>query len=247
MFKTVAFGAEILKTVPGRVSSEVPAALSYDTEATVKEALEIISLYKQAGIDKDRVLIKIASTWEGIQAAAILERDYGIHCNLTLLFNLAQAVACAEAKVNLVSPFVGRILDWYKRSTGKDYESHNDPGVISVKTIYDYYKKFDYKTVIMGASFRNTGEIEELSGIDFLTISPALLDQLSQSNKHVERKLTPSKAKESSIEKLEMTHELFNQMMSKDPMASELLSEGIKKFDQDSQKLLQWLKKKIEC
>lgn len=160
---------------------------------------------------------------------------------------MAQAVACAEADVTLVSPFVGRILDWYKRSTGKDYESHNDPGVISVKTIYDYYKKFDYKTVIMGASFRNTGEIEELSGIDFLTISPALLDQLSQSNKHVERKLTPSKAKDSSIEKLEMTHELFNQMMSNDPMASELLSEGIKKFDQDSRKLLQWLKEKIVC
>lgn len=160
---------------------------------------------------------------------------------------MAQAVACAEANVTLVSPFVGRILDWYKRSTGKDYESHNDPGVISVKTIYDYYKKFDYKTVIMGASFRNTGEIEELSGIDFLTISPALLDQLSQSNKHVERKLAPSKAKESSIEKLEMTHKLFNQMMSNDPMASELLSEGIKKFDQDSHKLLQWLKEKIVC
>lgn len=236
-----------MKIVPGRVSSEVPAALSYDTEATVKEALEIISLYKQHGVDKDRILIKIASTWEGIQAAAILERDYGIHCNLTLLFNLAQAIACAEAKVTLVSPFVGRILDWYKKTTAQNYESHNDPGVISVKTIYEYYKKFDYKTVIMGASFRNTGEIEELSGIDFLTISPTLLDQLSQSTKSVERKLDPSKAKESSIEKLEMTHELFTQMMSKDPMASELLSEGIKKFDQDSQKLLEWLKEKIKC
>lgn len=243
----MAFGAEILKTVPGRVSSEVPSALSYDKEATLKEALEIISLYKQAGIDKDRVLIKIASTWEGIQAAAILERDYGVHCNLTLLFNLAQAIACAEAKVTLISPFVGRILDWYKRTTGKEYESYNDPGVVSVKTIYEYYKKFDYSTVIMGASFRNTSEIEELSGIDFLTISPALLDQLSQSNKHVERKLIPSKAKESSIEKLEMTYELFNQMMSEDPMASELLADGIKKFDQDSQKLLQWLKGKIKC
>lgn len=243
----MAFGAEILKIVPGRVSSEVPAALSYHTEATVKEALEIISLYKQAGIEKDRVLIKIASTWEGIQAAAILERDYGIHCNLTLLFNLAQAVACAEAKVTLISPFVGRILDWYKRSTGQDYESQNDPGVLSVKTIYEYYKKFDYNTVIMGASFRNTGEIEELSGIDFLTISPALLEQLNQSSKHVERKLDPSKAKESSIEKLDMTHDLFKQMMSNDPMASELLSDGIKKFDQDSQKLLQWLKDKINC
>lgn len=164
-----------------------------------------------------------------------------------MLFNLAQAVACAEAKVTLISPFVGRILDWYKRATGKEYESHNDPGVVSVKTIFEYYKKFGYNTVIMGASFRNIGEIEELSGIDFLTISPTLLDQLSRSNKHIERKLIPSKAKESSIEKLEMTHDLFNQIMSKDHMASELLSEGIKKFDQDSHKLLQWLKEKIKC
>lgn len=234
-----------MKTVPGRVSSEVPAALSYDTEGTVKEALEIISLYKKSGIEKDRVLIKIASTWEGIQAAAILERDHGIHCNLTLLFNLAQAIACAEANVTLISPFVGRILDWYKRTTGKDYESSNDPGVASVKTIYEYYKKFDYKTVIMGASFRNTGEIEELSGIDFLTISPTLLDQLSQSTKHIERNLTPSKAKESNIEKIDMTKERFVQMMADDPMATELLSEGIKKFDQDSQKLLHWLKDKV--
>lgn len=234
-----------MKIVPGRVSSEVPASLSYDTEATVKEALEITSLYEKQGVDKKRILIKIASTWEGIQAAAILERDHGIHCNLTLLFNLAQAIACAEANVTLISPFVGRILDWYKKTTAQNYEAHNDPGVISVKSIYEYYKKYDYKTVIMGASFRNTGEIEELSGIDFLTISPALLDQLSQSTKSVERKLIPAKAKESPIGKLEMTHELFNQMMSKDPMASELLSEGIKKFDQDSQKLLEWLKAKL--
>lgn len=202
-------------------------------------------MYKEAGIEKDRILIKIASTWEGIQAAAILERDHGIHCNLTLLFNLAQAIACAEAKVTLISPFVGRILDWYKRTTGKNYESHTDPGVLSVKSIYEYYKKFDYGTVIMGASFRNTGEIEELAGIDFLTISPSLLDQLNQSNKHIERKLSPNMAKESQIKKLDMTRELFEQMMSEDPMASELLSEGIKKFDQDSQKLLQWLKDKI--
>ena len=234
-----------MKIVPGRVSSEVPAALSYDTEATIEEALEIISLYKKSGVEKDRVLIKIASTWEGIQAAAILERDHGIHCNLTLLFNLAQAISCAEANVTLISPFVGRILDWYKRATGKDYESFSDPGVASVKAIYDYYKKFDYKTVIMGASFRNTGEIEELSGIDFLTISPTLLDQLSQSAKQIERKLIPRKAKESKVEKINMTKELFTQMMAEDPMATELLIEGIKKFDQDSQKLLQWLKDKI--
>lgn len=234
-----------MKIVPGRVSSEVSASLSYDTDATVKEALQIISLYKQAGVEKDRVLIKIASTWEGIQAAAILERDYGIHCNLTLLFNLAQAVACAEAKVTLVSPFVGRILDWYKKSEGKEYESCNDPGVMSVKSIYNYYKKFDYKTVIMGASFRNIGEIEELAGIDFLTISPTLLDQLSQSTKTVERKLAPNKAKESDIEKIDMTQARFNEMMASDPMASDLLSDGIKKFDQDSKKLLNWLCEKI--
>lgn len=227
------------------MSSEVSAALSYNTEATVKEALEIISLYKKLGIGKERVLIKIASTWEGIQAAAILERDHEIHCNLTLLFNLAQAIACAEAGVTLISPFVGRILDWCKRATGSEYASCNDPGVVSVKAIYEYYKKFDYKTVIMGASFRNTDEIEELSGIDFLTISPALLDQLSQSTKQVERKLSPSKAKESNIEKIDMTRECFTQMMSEDPMATELLTEGIKKFDHDSQKLLQWLKEKI--
>ena len=234
-----------MKIVPGRVSSEVPAALSYNTEATVKEALELISLYKKSGIEKNRVLIKIASIWEGIQAAAILERDHGISCNLTLLFNLAQAIACAEANVTLISPFVGRILDWYKRTTGKEYDSFNDPGVVSVKNIYEYYKKFDYKTVIMGASFRNIGEIEELSGIDFLTISPVLLEQLSQSAKQVERKLTPLSAKESDIEKINMTKERFVHMMSEDPMANELLTEGIKKFDQDSQKLMQWLKDKV--
>lgn len=202
-------------------------------------------MYKRAGIEKERVLIKIASTWEGIQAAAILERDYDIHCNLTLLFNLAQAIACAEAKVTLISPFVGRILDWYKKSEGKEYESWNDPGVVSVKSIYEYYKKFDYKTVIMGASFRNVGEIEELSGIDFLTISPTLLDQLSKTTKSIERKLALNNAKESKIQKVEMTHSLFNETMAFDPMASELLAEGIKKFDQDSKKLLNWLQEKI--
>ena len=159
---------------------------------------------------------------------------------------MAQAIACAEAKITLVSPFVGRILDWYKRTTGKEFESKNDPGVLSVKSIYEYYKKFDYGTVIMGASFRNTGEIEELAGIDFLTISPTLLDQLSKSTCSVERKLDPAKAKESSIEKVSMTRELFDQMMAADPMATELLSDGIKKFDQDSQKLIQWLKDKTK-
>lgn len=239
------FGAEILKIVPGRVSSEVPASLSYDTQATISEALEIIGLYQSIGIDKNRVLIKIASTWEGIQAASILERDHGIHCNLTLLFNLTQAVACAEARVTLVSPFVGRILDWYKRSTGLEYEAKSDPGVISVKSIYEYYKKFDYGTVIMGASFRNIGEIKELCGIDFLTISPTLLNELSVSQIQVTRKLCPSIAKASDIQKIELNHEIFSSMMNADPMASELLSEGIKKFDQDSKKLLLWIKEQI--
>ena len=242
----MAFGAEILKIVPGRVSSEVPAALSFNTEATLKEALKIISLYKAAGIDKERILIKIASTWEGIQAAAILERDHGIHCNLTLLFNLAQAIACAEAKVTLVSPFVGRILDWSKRTSGKEFSAQTDPGVLSVKSIFNYYKKFDYKTVIMGASFRNIAEIEELTGIDYLTISPTLLHQLSQTEPtRVNCNLTISNAKAAQIQKIEMDREKFDEMMKADLMASELLMDGIKKFDQDSQKLLQWIKEKL--
>lgn len=190
-------------------------------------------------------MIKIASTWEGIQAAAILEKDHGIHCNLTLLFNMAQAIACAEAQVTLISPFVGRILDWYKKSTGLDYTSQEDPGVISVKAIYNYFKKFGYKTVIMGASFRNTGEIEELAGIDYLTISPTLLNQLSQSSKHIECKLNHEEAMKADINRVEMTREYFNDFMESDPMASELLHDGIKKFDQDSQKLIDWLKTQL--
>ena len=241
----MAFGAEILKIVPGRVSTEVPAALSYDSEATVREALAIIAQYEKLGIAKDRVLIKIASTWQGIQAAAVLERDHGIHCNLTLLFNMAQAIGCAEAGVTLISPFVGRILDWNKRVQGRDFSAQEDPGVLSVKSIYNYYKKFGYGTVVMGASFRNVGEIEELAGVDFLTISPALLEQLDGSQKTLERKLSPEQAKVCEIERVHMTRELFEQMMAKDPMATELLSDGIKKFDQDSQKLLSWLKEKM--
>lgn len=242
----MAFGAEILKIVPGRVSTEAPAALSYDTEATVKEALNIIEQYKKLGISKERVLIKIASTWQGIQAAARLEREHGIHCNLTLLFNLAQAVACAEAGVTLISPFVGRILDWHKRVHARDYTPAEDPGVLSVRTIYNYFKKFGYGTVVMGASFRNVGEIEELAGVDFLTISPALLDQLAKSDRVLQRKLSPEKAQESDIERMHMTEALFNEMMTNDPMASELLVDGIKKFDQDSQKLMTWLKQRID-
>lgn len=236
-----------MKIVPGRVSTEVPAALSYETEATVKEALNIIAQYKKLGIGKERILIKIASTWQGIQAAARLEREHGIHCNLTLLFNLAQAIACAEAGVTLISPFVGRILDWHKRVHGREYSAAEDPGVLSVRSIYNYFKKFGYGTVVMGASFRNVGEIEELAGVDFLTISPALLDQLAKSERSLQRKLSPEQAKTLEMDRLHMTQELFEEMMSKDPMATELLSDGIKKFDQDSQKLLTWLKEKIEA
>jgi transaldolase len=235
-----------LKIVPGRVSTEVPAALSYETEATIKEALNIIAQYKKMGISKERILIKIASTWQGIQAAGRLEQEHGIHCNLTLLFNLAQAIACAESGVTLISPFVGRILDWHKRAHRREYSAAEDPGVLSVRSIYNYFKKFGYGTVVMGASFRNVGEIEELAGVDFLTISPALLDQLAKSDRSLHRKLSPEQAKSADLERLHMTQELFEEMMAKDPMATELLSDGIKKFDQDSQKLLSWLNEKIQ-
>lgn len=239
------FGAEILKIVPGRVSTEVPAALSHDTDATIKEALAIIALYERINVDKNRILIKIASTWEGIQAAAVLEKQHGIHCNLTLLFNLTQAVACAEAGVTLVSPFVGRILDWHKRSTGNEYSAAEDPGVQSVKSIYNYFKKYGYSTVVMGASFRNVGEIEELAGVDFLTISPTLLKQLSERPGPLARKLSPAQAMASTQERITMTRGVFDEMMAADAMATELLADGIYKFDQDSQKLLDWLRDKL--
>src|SRR5579871_5932702 len=202
-FKTlaVAFGRKILEIVPGRVSTEVDARLSYDSEKTIAEAHSIIKQYEDAGIDRKRILIKIASTWEGIKAAEQLEKD-GIHCNLTLLFGLHQAIACAEAGVTLISPFVGRILDWYKKDTGKDFHGADDPGVKSVTTIYNYFKKFDYKTVVMGASFRNIGEIEELAGCDLLTISPQLLGELQAAEGELPRKLDPEKAKSLDIQKL---------------------------------------------
>src|ERR1700734_489733 len=196
----IAFGKKILKIVPGRVSTEVDARLSYDTEATIKQAREIIAQYDQAGIGRDHVLIKIASTWEGIKAAEILEKE-GIHCNLTLLFGLHQAIACAEAGVTLISPFVGRILDWYKKDTGKDYAPADDPGVHSVTTVYNYYKKFDYKTVVMGASFRNIGEITELAGCDLLTIAPKLLAELESTQADLPRKLDPEAAKTMAIQR----------------------------------------------
>jgi len=230
----IAFGVEILKFVPGRVSTEIDAALSFDTEATVAKGRELIALYEAAGVSRERVLIKIASTWEGIRAAEILEKD-GIHCNLTLLFSLCQAVACAEAGVKLISPFVGRIYDWYKKSTGTDYQGADDPGVQSVKGIYQYYRKFGYATEVMGASFRNTSQILELAGCDLLTISPDLLQKLADSDASFERKLV--KDDSADIEKIAIDEKTFRFMLNEDAMATEKLAEGIRAFVADSIKL----------
>ncbi|MEY3757204.1 MAG: hypothetical protein RLZZ263_358 [Cyanobacteriota bacterium] len=225
----VTFGKEILKIVPGRVSTEVDARLSYDTEATIAKARKLIGLYRMAGIGTDRVLIKIASTWEGIKAAEKLERE-GIHCNLTLLFGFAQAVACAEAGVTLISPFVGRILDWYKKSTGRDsYPGPEDPGVLSVSKIFNYFKTYGYKTEVMGASFRNTDEIIELAGCDLLTISPGLLDQLRQTDGVLERKLNGS-SPEATEQQIHLNEPEFRSMLAADAMATEKLDEGIRGF-----------------
>lgn len=234
----VNFGCEILKTVPGRVSTEVDARLSFDIEGSIAKAHEYISLYEKAGIDRKRVLIKLASTWEGVQAAKVLEQE-GIHCNMTLMFSIAQAVACAENNATLISPFVGRILDWYKESEGKDFAPHEDPGVISVTEIYHYYKKFGYKTQIMGASFRNTGEILELAGCDLLTISPNLLEELNKASGSVERKLDPDSSKNETIEKIHVDEKTFRWMLNENQMATEKLSEGIRKFTADTIKLEQ--------
>jgi transaldolase len=236
----VEFGKRILKIVPGRVSTEVDARLSYDTAKTMDVAREIIAAYDKEGFHRDRVLIKIASTWEGIQAAEQLEKE-GIHCNLTLLFGLHQAIACAEAKVTLVSPFVGRILDWYKKDTGKDYQGADDPGVQSVTTIYNYFKKFGYKTQVMGASFRNTGEIKELAGCDLLTIAPKLLGELEADTSELPRKLDPAKAKDMKIDKIPMDKATFEKMHAADRMAHDKLKEGIEGFSkslEDLEKLL---------
>lgn len=232
----ILFGNEILKIVPGRVSTEVDARLSFDTGATIVLAKRLIDLYAAEGIERDRVLIKIASTWEGIQAAEVLGKE-GIHCNLTLLFSLPQAIASAEAKVQLISPFVGRIYDWYKKSTGKEYTGADDPGVQSVKEIYDYYKKFDYKTEVMGASFRNIGQIIELAGCDLLTISPKLLSQLQDSTDPIEKKLDEAAAKQSSIEKVTLDEKSFRFAMNEDAMATEKTAEGIRRFAADMVKL----------
>lgn len=240
----VLFGIEILKIVPGRVSTEVDARLSFDTEATIAKGKQIIALYEKAGYSRDRVLIKVASTWEGINAAKELEKE-GIHCNLTLLFSLAQAIHCAESNITLISPFVGRIMDWYKASTGKTYEGANDPGVLSVQSIYDYYKKFGYKTEVMGASFRNTGEILELAGCDLLTISPNLLAELQSSNELVAEKLSESNSKSKDIQKVDMDEKTFRWMMNEDAMATEKTAQGIRAFAVDICKLEQLIESKI--
>jgi len=242
----VAFGLEILKIVPHRVSTEVDARLSFDTAASVAKAHSLIERYTKAGIDKERILIKLASTWEGVQAAAELKKS-GINCNLTLLFSFAQAVACAEAGVQLISPFVGRILDWHKKSSGKDsYTAAEDPGVVSVTKIYNYYKKHGHATEVMGASFRNVGEILELAGCDLLTISPALLEEMHKTNGAVSRKLTVEAANASDLEKITLDEKAFRWMHNEDAMATEKLAEGIRQFAADSIKLEKFLVTKFQ-
>lgn len=240
----VAFGMEILKIIPGRVSTETDANLSFDTQALVAKAKKFIDLYQKQGIGRERVLVKIASTWEGIRAAEILERE-GIHCNLTLLFSFPQAVACAEAGVRLISPFVGRIMDWYKKSTGKEFAPAEDPGVVSVKEIYAYYKTFGYKTEVMGASFRNTGEILELAGCDLLTISPPLLGELKSTEKPVERKLSPEKARDAKVQKISLDEKKFRWMFNENAMATEKTAEGIRLFNADAIKLEKFIVPKL--
>jgi transaldolase len=236
----VNFGKEILKIIPGRVSTEVDANLSFDTQATLAKARRLIELYKKAGVDKERILIKIASTWEGIKAAEILEKE-GIHCNLTLLFSFAQAVACAEAKVTLISPFVGRIYDYYKKEKGgAEIPPAEDPGVASVTKIYTYYKKFDYKTQVMGASFRKVEQILLLAGSDLLTISPDLLAKLEAAQGDVPRALSVEKAKAADVKKIALDEKTFRWMHNEDPMATDKLADGIRKFHADARKLEQY-------
>ncbi len=234
----ISFGLKILEIVPGRVSTETDARLSFDTEATVAKGRRLIALYEAAGISRDRVLIKIASTWEGIRAAEILEKE-GIRCNMTLLFSLAQAAACADAGAQLISPFVGRIYDWYKKQTGQEIFGADDPGVLSVKRIYHYYRKFGYRTEIMGASFRNTSQILELAGCDLLTISPELLQKLSEASGAVPRKLTPEAAQASDVQKMMLDEKAFRFALNEDAMATEKLAEGIRLFCADTVKLEQ--------
>lgn len=247
----VEFGKEILAIIPGRVSTEVDARLSFDKAATIAKAKHLIELYQSVGIPKERVLIKIASTWEGIQAARELERDEQIHCNLTLLFGFCQAVACAEAGVTLISPFVGRILDWYKKSTGKTFEGDQDPGVQSVKKIFSYYKQHGYKTIVMGASFRNTGEIKALAGVDFLTISPNLLEELKNDYSDVPKRLdaeaeVSSPNKQPKVSYVDNEPE-FRWTLLQDQMAFDKLHEGIKKFAEDGETLKSLLRQKLQA
>ena len=240
----VNFGLEILKIVPGRVSTETDARLSFDKDGTITKAHQLIDIYEKAGVSRERVLIKIASTWEGIKAAEILAKE-GIHCNLTLLFSLAQAIACGEGGIQLISPFVGRILDWYKASTKKDYAPAEDPGVVSVTAIYNYYKKFGYATEVMGASFRNKGEITELAGCDLLTISPNLLAELQACTDPLTRKLDASAAAGMDLKKVSLDEKTFRYLMNDDAMATEKTAEGIRKFSADIVKLEQMVAAKL--
>jgi transaldolase len=240
----VAFGLRILEIIPGRVSTEVDARLSYDIDKSIAEARAIIALYDRAGVSRDRILVKLASTWEGIKAAEILEKE-GIHCNMTLLFGIHQAIAAAEAHATLISPFVGRILDWYKKDTGKDYVGADDPGVQSVTTIYNYYKKFGYKTVVMGASFRNIGEIIELAGCDLLTIAPKLLEELESTQGTLERKLDPANAAKMDNNKLTIDKATFDKMHAADRMATDKLKEGIEGFSKAIEDLEKMLEKRL--
>lgn len=234
----VIFGREILNVIPGRVSTEVDARLSFDTEKSIEKALSLIEQYEKIGISKERILVKLASTWEGIQAAKILESKHGVHCNMTLLFNFEQAVACAEAQVTLISPFVGRIMDWYAKNTEKNkFDRHDDPGVQSVTRIYNYYKKYGYKTQVMAASFRNTEEIKGLIGCDLLTISPGLLQQLSQDNEVVPVVLKSSDAAAKDIPRITVDEKTFRWAMNEDAMASDKLAEGIRNFAKDARTL----------
>lgn len=240
----ILFGKAILDIVPGRVSTETDARLSFDVEGSIEKARHLIALYEKEGISRERILIKIASTWEGIRAAEQLQKE-GINCNLTLMFSLVQAVSCAEAGIKLISPFVGRIYDWYKASTGREYSGADDPGVESVATIYNYYKRFGYKTEVMGASFRNKGQIVELAGCDLLTISPNLLEELNASNDPIERKLDPAAAQDLAIERVPTDEKSFRYLLNDDAMATEKTAEGIRKFAQDMIKLEDLIRKAL--
>lgn len=240
----IGFGRKILGIIPGRVSTEIDARLSFNTDATIAKARELVALYQSAGIPRERVLIKIASTWEGIQAAKVLEKE-GIHCNMTLLFSLAQAVACAEAGATLVSPFVGRILDWFKANTEREYTADNDPGVASVKEIYIYFKKFGYDTEVMGASFRNVGEVLELAGCDLLTISPALLEELQGMDAPVPQQLDAESARNANVTPLDTSESSFRWLMNEDAMATEKLAQGIRVFNQDMAKVREMVAEKL--